>query len=293
MRSIRRMAILSRRRRFAIPSATGLSIFAAAALFCADCLAQTPVSNPPSVTIFNGNPFSFEGPLAYEYVAVAAMLDEVNLIGPRLNLPVRFPLHREDLKRSAFAPPDLNWSSGNISVENWAFAFSHAGRLCFIENIGVFRAWNKLGVGKRNEMLLKHPSLINLNDALTMATNYLERMHVDVMALEKEMPILAVQQHHWSKEPLPLFEITWGIHPKPAPDDPILPRLKIMIDGSKKELVEIRLEDDSISQRPPGLLKNRDELLKISDDEFLKYSDQQRKDLVAKFSLRPGVAPSK
>jgi hypothetical protein len=228
--------------------------------------------------------------LAYQYVAITLMVAEVNFIGPRLDLPVHFPLYMEDLKHASVAPPDLNWASGNVGVENWMFYFSHDGRLCFIENTGVLRAWGQFGVRGRNEMLLHQRSLIDTNDAYMMVTNLLERMYVNVAALEKQMPIDIKRDFRWkdyavngTKEFLPIFDVTWGVDPRFT--DVKAPRLHIVIDGTKKEFVEIRLEDDSISQRPPGLIKNRDELLKISDAEFLKYSDQQRKDLVTKFAV--------
>jgi hypothetical protein len=228
--------------------------------------------------------------LAYQYVAVTLMLAEVNFIGPRLDLPVHFPLHRDDLMQVSVAPPDLNWASGNVGVQNMVFAFSHDGRLCFIENTGALRVWNTLGVRKRNEMLLQQKSLIDTNDAYRMATNVLQRMYVNVAALEKEMPLKVEQRYRWkdhvingTKEFLPIFDIRWGVNPRFT--DHKSDRLHIVIDGVKKEFVEIRLEDDSLSQRPPGLIKSRGDLLKISDEEFLKYSDQQRKDLAAKFAV--------
>jgi hypothetical protein len=49
-------------------------------------------------------------------------------------------------------------------------------------------------------------------------------------------------------------------------------------------MLGIYQNDDSFSLRPRNLLTNVDSLIDIGDDEFMKYSEGQLKDLIARFA---------
>ena len=57
-----------------------------------------------------------------------------------------------------------------------------------------------------------------------------------------------------------------------------------MISGINGELLNLRQEDDSYSRRPFASIKDVDKLLAIPDKEFLKYTPEQRSNLVVRFS---------
>lgn len=100
-------------------------------------------------------------------------------------------------------------------------------------------------------------------------------------------PPLVEQEFRWAREStgekdyLPLFRVSWGIPGRKNGSES--PRIDIEIDGRKKELLQLRLEDDSVSQRPVGLFKNREELLAVPDQQFLGYSPKEQKAFIEKF----------
>ena len=237
-------------------------------------------------------------PAAYAYVAVTLMLVQVNSVGPKLKLPVRFPIESSDLVATMVIPPTaLNvWHpsmpnfGGRLDTAEYSFSFSFSGRLSVIARR---YPWGTMTVVQRNDLLAAQPSLIGREDAYSLATNWLEAMQVNTRALEKESPIIVKQEFRW-KNPenhslgtdlLPLFIVTWGnIVVQPGLDTP---KIDILIDGTTKEALTLRLDDDSVSPLPIAPIKNPMDLWSIPDDVFLKYSDQQRKDLLARFAAMP------
>jgi hypothetical protein len=89
------------------------------------------------------------------------------------------------------------------------------------------------------------------------------------------------------EHPVPFFEILWG----PLDEKSASYRVKILIDGRTKELVHLRLEDESLSRRPKDLVRNRKALLEITDEEFLAYSEEEKQNLVRRFSAAAGALP--
>jgi hypothetical protein len=218
--------------------------------------------------------------LAYKYVAIACMLAEVNFTASRLGLPQQFPISEADLRYTLVSPPSLGFVGGRISTDQWTFAFSENGRLQFIWELQPFN--DTILAAQRLQIIESGAkSLINEKEAHQIATNWLAQIFVDVHKLESKYPPRVSQEFIVSpsdrskKDLLPLFKVKWGP-----------PKVDIEIDGRTKTLLQLRLEDDSYSTRPIGLIKNLDELLKIRDEEFLNYSDQQKKDLVQRFAIK-------
>lgn len=134
--------------------------------------------------------FRPDGTLAYQHVAIAAMLKEVNYIGPKLGLPIPFPIMEEDLV-TAMAPrpnmqnlrnPALPFFGGTFHTRQFAFSFSDNGRLCFVFKL---HPWGRMSVAERNDMLAAQKSLIDTNGAYQMATNWLAQFPVNVERLER------------------------------------------------------------------------------------------------------------
>jgi hypothetical protein len=74
----------------------------------------------------------------------------------------------------------------------------------------------------------------------------------------------------------PIFWVRWSRWDQ-------FPGIVVEIDGRKGELLDFNIHDDTVSRRPVGLVKNLDELLRISDEQFLAYSAEDRKLLLLRF----------
>jgi hypothetical protein len=133
-------------------------------------------------------------------------------------------------------------------------------------------------------------SLISTNEAYQLASNWLAAISVDVAALEKQNPPSVEQLFLYPDaasidDPpekrervvlLPIFHVKWGDSKRPA--------IMVSVFGPTKELLGMRQDDDSFSGRPKDLLKDVNTLLRIPDEEFAKYSDAQRRDLIVRFA---------
>jgi hypothetical protein len=224
--------------------------------------------------------------LAYKYVAVAVMLAEINYCSNNLHLKQSLPVKDDDIQAVAVFNPKVLGFAGRIDTEYYSFSFVKSGRLRFItkldapgrQSYGIYRGTES--VHDLMDQLSHVKSTINTNEAYRISTNWLISIDVDLKKLEKGKPLQIEQQFFQSPGrgtmPVPLFYVSWGEQTDPTID--------IMISGINGELLNLRQEDDSYSKRPASLIKDMDKLLAIPDQEFLKYSDQEKSNLVVRFS---------
>src|SRR5437899_8203937 len=71
-------------------------------------------------------------PLAYKFVATAAMLGEINYCASNLNLPCELPITRDSLRVAYLARPVLSGFGAALETETWSFIFSGSGKLRYI-----------------------------------------------------------------------------------------------------------------------------------------------------------------
>jgi len=222
-------------------------------------------------------------PLAYKYIAIILMLAEINFCSGRLYLPADLPIEEQNLRAEAVFSPRVIGFAGRLDTDKYSFSFAKDGRLRFITKLNNGRGDKTLR--EYLEGLAKIPSIINTNGAYRIATNWLTAMDVDLQRLEKDHPPIVKQQTFmsWAEDskpsteiPLPIFDVKWGDWSQPVID--------IQISGATGELLKLRQEDDSYSRRPASLIKDMDKLLAIPDEQFLKYSSEERSNLVVRFS---------
>jgi hypothetical protein len=230
-------------------------------------------------------------PLAYKYVAIAVMLAEINYCASRLRLPIDLPIQKTDIRVARVSNPHVlsrvghrsleNGFAGAIDTSNYSFNFVKSGRLRYIIRLDSgYQAYSTtkiqgdLPTHEFLPQLVGIHSTIDTNEAYRIATNWLMAIDVDVQRLEKEQPVTVKQQSLRDYGPLPIFEVSWGGHPA----------IVVWISGDTKDLLRLRQEDDSYSKRPFTLIKDMDKLLAIPDEEFLKYSPQEKSNLVARFA---------
>ena len=236
-----------------------------------------------------------EVPLAYKYVALAVMLVEVNYCATRLKLGMSLPARVDDAKRAFVAAPGLIGFGGRIDFENYAFSFTKSSHLRYITKLqaGTMYAAGiqpPAGVPLKEHFtaMAKKRSLIDVDDAFSLATNWLAAIEVDVQQLMKEQPCEKQQLIIQDSLKVPIFTIRWG-----TPGKRPFPRVSVIIDGSTKELLELRQEDISYSNRPSELMVEVTNLLKISDADFEKFTTEQKNALLQKHKAKSasGVNP--
>jgi hypothetical protein len=215
------------------------------------------------------------------------MLAEVNYFGPRLALPMRFPVVESDLRIAVVAPPDmLNFDNpptfdlvGRMATEQYSFSFSRHGQICSVTKL---HPWGHMTIAERNDLLAAQKSAITENDAYRIATNWLDATSVDVKKLDRSCSMTVEHEFRWRnhiengpKDYLPLFQVKWG--------SPLNPKVVVEIDGRTKELLQMQLGDNSIVKRTGWSLppESHHWLSTISDADFLTFSVTQRSNLIS------------
>jgi hypothetical protein len=229
-------------------------------------------------------------PLAYKYVASALMLMEINYCALRLQLPVNLPIQQQDVLKDYIFHPRVMGFQGRFDTEKYSFAFAKSGgRLCYIINL-KHPIYMLAGGSPENkeyfEELTRKPSLFDSKGAYRLATNWLNAMEVDVARLERESRPTTTQWIWMNRTSVPIFEVKWCNEGKRLANGRLvpLPIVDVLISGDTGELIHLRQEDVSYSKRPVVLVKDIDKLLAIPDEEFLKYTPEQRSNLVSEFA---------
>jgi hypothetical protein len=231
-------------------------------------------------------------PLAYKYVAIAAMLGEINLCADRLQLSVGRPISPDSLRLIHVTNPFTTGFGGTLETSDFSFVFFKSGVLRRIVRLNRFAS---IPLRELQWQQSRMTSLVSSNQAYQLATNWLAAIDVDVGALEEKHSHFTEQKFFFpdsssitntsgKERPvilLPIFVVNWGTHGSPV--------VRVSIFGPSKELLSIHQEDDSFSRRPRKLLKEEDALLAVSDRDFLRYSEKELRQLRTYFAVNPPV----
>ncbi|SRR6266404_3092973 len=233
-------------------------------------------------------------PLAYKFVATAAMLVEINYCASNLNLSCGLPVNRESLRLEYVTSPSIAGFGGALETDAFSFMFSGSGRLRYIS-----RKQNRfagMSPDKIQEEIDQKVSSLTKSEAYTLATNWLSSISVDVRALDKKYAAVVAQtplyldgrqfpEKGTYDTQQPIFHVDWGGSRAPA--------VRVAIYAPSRELLGLYQEDESFSGRPRDLLRNLDDLLMIPDEKFEKFSASERASLAAQyFSSSTGIAPA-
>jgi hypothetical protein len=184
--------------------------------------------------------------MAYKHVMIALMLAEANYCAENLKLRTKLPIVTTELRFGLIHPPEIakyGLCGGRVDNADYAFSFPRGGRLQYIQRLTPFDR-------KPDQAHHRSASVTTTNQAYSMATNWLTALSVDIPQLERTNAPEVRQQVCWSASGhkdglLPIFEVKWGLWDKP--------KVEISIDGQRKELLYLRVEDLSFSRRPSEL----------------------------------------
>jgi len=232
--------------------------------------------------------------LAYKYVVISLMMSEVNYCATQLHLNLSVPIQNQDTIAQRAHEPASTGFIGGIDTLVYHFGFADSGKSRVITKLedsrfgsmGLYRG--KLSMNDYMEQLSKVHSVIDTNDAYQIASNCLTSIGMDVGKLQEKESLVVLQDYskaaNGSRLPVPLFHVTWGDRGADELGHHIGPVVSIMISGINRELLSLLIKANPYSKRSYTLVKDMDKLLAIPDNEFLKYSDLERSNLVVRFS---------
>ena len=200
-------------------------------------------------------------------LAMQKLLTEANQLSEQLKLPPPHPIFTSDLIAYHISPPWFGVihdktpglseiekvrrsqvaAKGFVETTNYSFSFADGGFSV------VNKEW-KDEVNHYNEWV-NIPSLIDTNGAYQLATQWLAAAGVKMGTLQTKYGAQGnvEQSYIWNpvgttnKAMLPLFEVTWG-------NDPTHYSVEVRVSGITKKLLDLRVNEASISRRPPLVL---------------------------------------
>jgi hypothetical protein len=216
--------------------------------------------------------------LAYKAVVLQLMVGEATFFARQLDLPCPKPL---EIRKSYVTRPAFGFG-GTLNTTQFFFSFGKDGRLWNIvktdATIRDAQLWHEIG---------NMPTVIDTNGAYRLATQWLSRIDVDLAALDRRC-FAHIRQPKFFDPPIaptfplptnapmstvPLFRIHWFDR---AQTDYLIAEMEI--DGLTKGLLEWRLNDTTLSKRPPLVITNAAELNGQPDPIFKKLDQRDDSD---------------
>ena len=222
-----------------------------------------------------------------------AMMSQVNYYSPRLRLPINVPVTEQDIRYSNVVIPSVRKSvqtfGGRIQVKNYSFTFFRNSTAVYnlaedgLQSYGFLMRSNESSIsGMERASRMKY--VVSTNDVYRLATNYLVALDIILEKLEKNNPPqIDASMFHSERGlvPSPLLSVSWR-NANASSYDPY--EIMVEISAVSGELLKFKDVNGSFSNRQQPLIKDLDKLLAISDEEFLKYSDLERSNLVVRFA---------
>lgn len=244
------------------------------------------------------------------FIATFIVATQANLVSERLGLPMEesFSVQNSEQTLLCFkygsattkGKPDY-LLSGSIFNDQYKFFFNE-GQLSRMITLNVSPPRSDDVIRGRADELMEQTASISATNAYHLATNWLDKVNVDVEKLCSEYQLKITQWKSTVRsvapgvleeldEPvmLPVFKVEWEKETIVGREKAIRPFVTVLIDGRTGELVELitkddfRTPDDTIFLVHPIRLVHVDELLSISETEFLKMDDTQKSNLVKRF----------
>jgi len=240
--------------------------------------------------------------LAYKHVAMAVMLALANDFTKKAEIPITRPLTLADVQQgSHFSPPRLNGFGGSVVTSNHFFGFSRG----YLANFKKLEPSINSDAAQqaRNEELAKSPNSLDSSGAYDFAVACLSRIGVAPVALKSNYTHKVTQRSFFPRAKgfvaaqgtgprgstlLPVFDIEWAFKGASAQAGPYpVPAIALTIFGPTKELVELHITDDHLVPGKTQPVKDVEKLLAIKDADFTAYTEQQKSDLLSRFSAIP------
>ena len=233
---------------------------------------------------------------AYKYVALTMMLTNCNLFLQQTHLPLDHPIVFTNavLSKCNVNPPRLMGFGGSLVTEKYFFGFGHDHLANFWQ--WQFRPNETQDIKTQHEQWSQMTSQIGTNEVGRLALLWLMNLGVDIATMERKHTCNISQRFFYRsgtgqlaeqskvKVMLPVYEISWGAIPLSSHPEYSLPAATMTVFGPTSELVEYHLYDDALMLRPKLAVKDYEQLLAIPNEEFKKYSDLERSNLVMRFT---------
>lgn len=230
--------------------------------------------------------------LAYKYVVIAAMVSQINHYAPRMHLPIEVPVKEQDVRflhvSTPIDLPSLQECGGRLQIKNYSFTFCNDWHNIYnMDEHGYTSMGIPMGPKESANSGMERASrmkyVVSTNDVYRMATNWIVALDIDLKKMEAVYPPRIDQGMFHSNRglvPSPVITVEWKnqkIGYDPA-------GVTVEISAVSGEFLKLRDGNGAFSKRKHPLIKDLKKLLAISDEEFLRYTEQERRKLVEQFA---------
>jgi hypothetical protein len=215
---------------------------------------------------------------AYQRAALSSLLNEVNRTIYELKLPDKYPLETKDILETVVASPFQSLHAGHfgcIQSTSYTYCASVENKLSYIEKVytnGEEGRRTDLEALKRNYLL--PIGQIDTNCAFRMAMDWLDRLGVDVTALNRHC-LTSITAWRIGNKFVPLFRICWRRpnvkRSEALPYDTVMNTVATVELFTPTHLLRVlRVEDGQYLLRHSLQVTNTDDLLLETDDPKAK-----------------------
>ncbi len=196
---------------------------------------------------------------AYETEARKRLIAEANDVAQQLQLPEKLPITESNMVSSFISPFGYAYAKkalGTITTTNYAYFFSQGSKFSYLVNrhqdelCREFETSNTLPI-----------SVIDTNDALTLAKQWLAAVSMDLAGLNRDCVVTVKPDTTYIHSPagkfVPVYYVLWSKHGT-GPGTGVA---SVRAFTPNKTLLQLRVQNASYILRPPIVFTNLAELL--------------------------------
>jgi len=229
---------------------------------------------PEGITNFNIANGQFTGDTlittrAYQLEALNKVVFEANTVAKELNLPEDLPITKANII-GAFIHPFgfayLYQKIGNVTTSNYCYCVSIGNKFSYVNEVG----WEAECKGYQKDYVWPKEKM-DTHAALRLATKWLKAVHMDVKALNRDLPLVVKMDNEVVWAPpgkfVPVYYVAWQKrlceypHMESESTNVWVAVASVRLFLPTKTLLELRVEDSKYILRPPIVFTNLAELL--------------------------------
>jgi hypothetical protein len=207
---------------------------------------------------------------AYQKAALDRVIDEANLVAKQLDLPEDLPITKNNLIGAFISPFGFAYTDqkiGNVTTSNYCYCVSIGNKFSYVNEVG----WEDECKDYQKEYVWPIEKM-DTNAAYELATQWLMAVHMDVKALNRDLPLIIKMDNEvvWATPGkfVPVYYVAWckkSTRPKwlivsnPKEWEAVA---SVRLFAPTKTLLELRVEDSKYILRSPIIFTNLGELLK-------------------------------
>jgi len=196
---------------------------------------------------------------AYHDKALKSVIQEANKVAMELQLPEALPITESNIIKAFINPFGYAYAKravGNVTTSNYVYYVSQGNKFSYLESPHQVELCRKFQAS-----YTLPASLINTNEALALATQWLAAVSMDVAGLNRDCSVKVELDNVYVHPPtgkfVPVYYVVWSKN-HVGPGSGVA---SVRVFTPTKTLLQLRVEDPKYILRKPIVFNNLAELL--------------------------------